>query len=168
MRPYITLTSVDLPAPFSPSRAWISAGNRSRSMPSLARKEPYRLVILMARNSGSVPNEVPCGGTSCIAIVAYIRCYGHGFHSRSRLFQGDIIGQNRRQQKEANSGNDCPKRRHATAAPTRGAPSHCGGAELHLPDLLRPDPNRLAKNRSFDVALFSISSCAERVSILSQ
>jgi hypothetical protein len=28
--------SVDLPAPFSPSTAWISPGTTSRSMPSLA------------------------------------------------------------------------------------------------------------------------------------
>src|ERR1700685_385967 len=120
IRPYITLTSVDLPAPFSPRSAWISAGNRSRSMPSLARKEPYRLVIPMALNRGSVSNAVPGGETSCIAIVAYVRWYGHG--SRSLPFQGDIIGQNRRQQKEANSGNVCPKRRHAPSDSIWNAP----------------------------------------------
>src|SRR6202041_2928578 len=110
IRPYITLTSVDLPAPFSPRSAWISAGNRSRSMPSLARKEPYRLVILIALNRGSAPREVPCDETSCIEIVACVQQHGHGSHSRCRPFQEDIIGQNRRQQKEANSGNGCPKR----------------------------------------------------------
>src|SRR3984957_17030359 len=113
MSPYITLTTVDLPAPFSPRSAWVSAGNRLRSMPSLARKEPYRLVILMALNRGSAPSEVPCGETSCIEIVACVQQHGHGSHSRCRLFQEDIIGKNRRQQKEANSGNWCPKRRHA-------------------------------------------------------
>src|SRR5665213_1272333 len=41
--------SVDLPAPFSPSRQWISPGSTSRSMWSLATSAPKRLVI--PRNS---------------------------------------------------------------------------------------------------------------------
>ena len=36
--------SVDLPAPFSPSRQWISPGSIVRSMWSLAVNEPNRLV----------------------------------------------------------------------------------------------------------------------------
>ena len=39
-QPVDHLHQVDLPAPFSPSRAWISAGCRSRSMRSLATKVP--------------------------------------------------------------------------------------------------------------------------------
>ena len=37
--------SVDLPAPFSPSRQWISPGSTTRSMWSLATRVPNRLVI---------------------------------------------------------------------------------------------------------------------------
>src|ERR1700682_2422399 len=135
MRPYITLTSVDLPAPFSPRSAWISAGNRSRSMPSLARKEPYRLVMPIALNSGSGPNEAPCGGTSCIEGGALVRQRAMA-PAVEVHFQADIIGQNRRQQKEANNGNACLKRRQATAAPIQGAPCILPGAGLHRPDLL--------------------------------
>src|SRR5438552_14161481 len=36
---------VDLPAPFSPSRAWISPGSTTRSMWSLATRSPKRLVM---------------------------------------------------------------------------------------------------------------------------
>ena len=38
--PYMIFTSVDLPAPFSPSSAWISAGNTSMLIESLAGKVP--------------------------------------------------------------------------------------------------------------------------------
>ena len=37
--------SVDLPAPFSPSRAWIWPGSTVRSMWSLATRAPNRLVM---------------------------------------------------------------------------------------------------------------------------
>src|SRR6266446_8988629 len=46
------LTRVDLPAPFSPSKAWISLGHRSRSMASLARNVPNFLLTPMACTSG--------------------------------------------------------------------------------------------------------------------
>jgi hypothetical protein len=64
MSPYMILTSVDLPAPFSPSSAWISAGNRSRSIESLARKVPYRLTMPIACSSGSCASEFAGDGSS--------------------------------------------------------------------------------------------------------
>ena len=42
--PYSMFISVDLPAPFSPSRQWISPGSTVRSMASLAVKPPNRFV----------------------------------------------------------------------------------------------------------------------------
>src|SRR6201987_2509729 len=45
-------TSVDLPAPFSPSSAWISAGRKSRSMASFASRSPKRLLMPAACSSG--------------------------------------------------------------------------------------------------------------------
>ena len=44
-RPYSTFISVDLPAPFSPRRQWISPGSTVRSMWSLATRAPKRLVM---------------------------------------------------------------------------------------------------------------------------
>src|ERR1700692_664156 len=135
MRPYITLTSVDLPAPFSPRSAWISVGNRSRSMPSLARKEPYRLVMPIALNRGSVPNESPCGGTSCIEIAVHVRQTAVAAEVEVH-FQADIIGQNRRQQKEANDGSACLKRRHEQQLRSALRPAIADNTELPLLDLL--------------------------------
>ena len=43
--PYRTFIRVDLPAPFSPRRQWISPGSTTRSMWSLATRLPNRLVI---------------------------------------------------------------------------------------------------------------------------
>src|SRR5699024_394792 len=43
--PYRTFIRVDLPAPFSPSREWISPGSTTRSMASLATKAPKVFVI---------------------------------------------------------------------------------------------------------------------------
>ena len=51
--PYRTFISVDLPAPFSPSRQWISPGRMSRSMWSLATREPKRLVIPRSCSPGA-------------------------------------------------------------------------------------------------------------------
>src|SRR3954467_12124488 len=48
---------VDLPAPFSPSRAWISPGSTTRSMESLATRSPKRLVI---PRSSSFTGDPPC------------------------------------------------------------------------------------------------------------
>src|ERR1700745_923136 len=45
-------TSVDLPAPFSPKSAWISAGHRSRSTASFASRSPKRLLMPTACSSG--------------------------------------------------------------------------------------------------------------------
>src|SRR5712675_1065595 len=52
-------TSVDLPAPFSPSRAWVSVPKISRSMASFAAKLPKRLVMCIAESSG---DRAPCRG----------------------------------------------------------------------------------------------------------
>src|SRR6266851_5792875 len=52
-------TSVDLPAPFSPSNAWVSVPWISRSMPSLAANAPNRLVMCTADSNGS---RAGCGG----------------------------------------------------------------------------------------------------------
>src|SRR6478736_5152499 len=60
--------SVDLPAPFSPRRAWISPGWTTRSMWSFATRDPKRFVI--PRSSSFIcapyiccrPRRHPCGG----------------------------------------------------------------------------------------------------------
>src|SRR5512133_2475548 len=54
--PYSTFISVVFPAPFSPSRQWISPGVMSRSIESLATSSPNRLVIPRSRS------PVPAGG----------------------------------------------------------------------------------------------------------
>src|SRR5918994_331904 len=62
--PYRTFIRVDLPAPFSPSRQWISPGTMSRSMASLATSDPNRLVIprrqrpVPASAAGDVPRAI--------------------------------------------------------------------------------------------------------------
>jgi hypothetical protein len=58
--PYMTLTSVDLPAPFSPSSAWILCGMRSRLMASFAKSSPKRLLISIAWSSGCGAGAVTC------------------------------------------------------------------------------------------------------------
>src|SRR5215469_9847553 len=57
MSPYSTFISVVLPAPFSPSRARISPGWTTRSMPSLATRLPKRFV--MPRNSSFTGSHPP-------------------------------------------------------------------------------------------------------------
>src|SRR5579862_6449309 len=82
MRPYMILTSVDFPAPFSPRRAWISAGYRSRSIESLARNVPYRFVMPSARSSGSLPEETFGTEMSCIGLSENMPFIVQGsFHS---------------------------------------------------------------------------------------
>src|SRR3954462_13935618 len=56
-------TRVDLPAPFSPSSAWISAGHRSRSMWSFATNVPNSLVIPTAC-SKDCPLRAGCDGSA--------------------------------------------------------------------------------------------------------
>src|SRR5579859_1907774 len=51
--PYSTFIRVDLPAPFSPSRAWTCPGATDRSMRSLATSEPKRLVMPFSSSSTS-------------------------------------------------------------------------------------------------------------------
>ena len=46
--------SVDFPAPFSPSSAWISPGRTSRSIPSLATTPGYRFVMPRISSAGAV------------------------------------------------------------------------------------------------------------------
>src|SRR3954471_22612423 len=55
------LIRVDLPAPFSPSRAWISPGSTVRSMWSLATRSPKRLVMPRSSSLSAVscPRCVP-------------------------------------------------------------------------------------------------------------
>src|SRR3712207_6810625 len=63
--PYSTFIRVDLPAPFSPSRQWISPGTMSRSMLSLATRDPNRLV--MPRSWRPLP--VPAAGAEMASAV---------------------------------------------------------------------------------------------------
>src|SRR5580704_10894544 len=67
----MALTSVDFPAPFSPSKAWICSGQMSISIESLARKLPYRLVNPTVRSSGVWPECRPVG------VGSDIRCHVH-------------------------------------------------------------------------------------------
>src|SRR5277367_695536 len=120
IRPYITFTRVDLPAPFSPNNAWISAGYRSRSTPSLARKSPYRLLIEMALSRGPDREEPACDDASSMKSPR-LPCVLRGFlpvslqgsfHYRTDLQPrlAGIIRQNRREQKVGGEEN-CLKRR---------------------------------------------------------
>ena len=51
-RPYRTDISVDLPAPFSPSRAWTSPATTSKSTRSFATTEPNFFVIPLSSRAG--------------------------------------------------------------------------------------------------------------------
>ena len=51
--PYRMFMSVVLPAPFSPSRAWISPGRTSRSIESLATTPGYRFVMPRISSAGA-------------------------------------------------------------------------------------------------------------------
>src|SRR3954452_18177181 len=59
--PYRIDISVDLPAPFSPSRAWTSPTRRSKSTPSLATIRPKRFVIPRSSSAASTPCRRPPG-----------------------------------------------------------------------------------------------------------
>src|SRR3569833_1992158 len=52
--PETSLMRVDLPAPFSPTRAGTSPGRTSKSTPSSARTPPYRLRMPVSLSSGSL------------------------------------------------------------------------------------------------------------------
>ncbi len=65
--------SVDLPAPFSPTIAWIDPGRTERSMPSFATTPGNRLTIAFSSIAGG--SERPdalegavrrCGGALCV------------------------------------------------------------------------------------------------------
>src|ERR1700750_346769 len=51
--------SVDLPAPFSPRRAWTSPARRSKSTPSLATMRPKRFVMPRSSSAASIPGIRP-------------------------------------------------------------------------------------------------------------
>src|SRR5262245_52825283 len=78
--------SVDLPAPFSPSTAWISPGRTVRSMPSLATTDGYTLRMPRSSSRGRFPS-VPAAAAGVLtdsptAIVS--RCsYPTGARSRA-------------------------------------------------------------------------------------
>src|SRR5215210_8642138 len=50
--------SVDLPAPFSPRRAWTSPARRSKSTRSLATMRPKRFVMPRSSSAASMAGEV--------------------------------------------------------------------------------------------------------------
>src|SRR4051794_13685149 len=67
-RPYRTFIRVDLPAPFSPSSAWISPGATTRSTESFAVSAPKRLVIpRSSRCTVGPPDAGRAGGWSAAA-----------------------------------------------------------------------------------------------------
>ena len=61
-RPNRVFISVDFPAPFSPSRQWISPGSMTRSIESFAVKVPNRLVIPCSSSRTLLP---PTPGVDC-------------------------------------------------------------------------------------------------------
>ena len=56
--PVITLIKVDLPAPFSPTRAWTSPSQRSNDTPDSARTPAYDLVMSVRREKGRRASQV--------------------------------------------------------------------------------------------------------------
>src|SRR3990170_930480 len=66
--------SVDLPAPFSPSSAWISPARTSRSMPSLAMTPGYRLVMPRISSSGGPAPLSDAGCRSVEVLTQVTRC----------------------------------------------------------------------------------------------
>src|SRR5262245_5778871 len=65
--------NVDLPAPFSPRRAWISPRRRSRSTPSLAVSDPKRLTMPRSSSASSAASVV---GDDCVNVL--LDRVGHG------------------------------------------------------------------------------------------
>ena len=57
--PAITLVSVDLPAPFSPTRAWISPSRKSKSTSSIAGTPAYLLVARRSSRIGAIIAVIP-------------------------------------------------------------------------------------------------------------
>src|ERR1700726_2221834 len=79
-------TRVDLPAPFSPSRAWISAGHRSRSTASFASNAPNRLLMATACSRGWPRAPSTMGdGSSIAGVVAAREVAGEVLHARCRV-----------------------------------------------------------------------------------
>ncbi len=72
-RPYRMFMRVVLPAPFSPSRAWISPARTSRSMPSLAVTPGYRFVMpRISSGSGAALAGATLGGPLSDCSVALV------------------------------------------------------------------------------------------------
>src|SRR5437016_4546972 len=65
----MTLMRVDLPAPFSPSNAWISPARKSNETPLSARTAPKDLVTAVSRRRGRITASFD-GFWTCINIDA--------------------------------------------------------------------------------------------------
>src|ERR1700733_10123393 len=79
-RPYRTDISVDLPAPFSPSSAWTSPANTSKSTRSFATTEPNFFVIPLSSRTGGLD----CVTAGCVWLLHQERGRGldlPGLHS---------------------------------------------------------------------------------------
>src|SRR5947207_11224400 len=71
--------SVVLPAPFSPSRAWISPGRTLRSMPLFATTPGYRFVMPRISSAGAVTGPAGSIGRSVVgSVMASLRRVGDG------------------------------------------------------------------------------------------
>ncbi len=77
--------SVDLPAPFSPSTAWISPGATSRSMPSLATTAGYALRMPESRSRGATAAHRRAG-------LQHGRVDGHRGFAQLQQLRGDGDG----------------------------------------------------------------------------
>src|SRR4051812_477994 len=72
--------SVVLPAPFSPTSAWISPAFTSKSTPSFATSAPNRLLIPRASSSGGPASLAPWPGASPLMRPSYGQiARGHSF-----------------------------------------------------------------------------------------
>src|SRR5829696_7420199 len=76
--------SVVLPAPFSPSRAWISPGRTSRSIRSLATTPGYRLLIPRISSAGAWTGASETTGWVLVTAVAT--------PSACRTGQAEVLG----------------------------------------------------------------------------
>src|SRR6187431_1309653 len=76
--------SVDLPAPFSPHKAWTSPGRRSKSTPRSARTCPKRFTSPRASSTGPGDSALPIDFLARVkAVLHYGRVdivFGHGHH----------------------------------------------------------------------------------------
>src|SRR5262245_25206306 len=90
-------TSVLLPAPFSPSNAWISPDRMARSTRSLARQPGNCLTMPVSCSSGAVPaaaatmadaiRSSPCEPSPAWPPRAFVRCRSDSVRNLVRFFQ---------------------------------------------------------------------------------